>query len=395
MTAPDPVVDRELEAIDAALRAGAATAPHRGRERELQELALALRSEAPKADPAFAASLRGRVEEGFPRRGQARSADLRRRLRAVKAPRVRPAYAAAASLALAVVIAVPLLLGGTLQQDTDESGSVQIDSVPSGGGGSSESGGGLAGGGRAAESAPAQPRDFAPGRGDRRIERSASLTLAAPEGELDRVANEIVAVTDRLGGFVLRSSVSTGAEGTATGDFELRLPARDLQRGLAELSRLGDVRARTQAGQDITRGFVSASDRLEAARAEREGLLRRLEQAPSDTEAEAIRSRLDANAAEIDGLRGRLRDLRLRSDFATVAVALERSESTGGADGDGAGAAGDGIDAALDDALGTLAGSLELLVRALGVLIPLGLLIGLLALGARTVRRRRREQALA
>lgn len=380
MTAPDPLVERELEAVDTALRSGAATAPDPG-ERELQELALALAAESPEPDPAFAAGLRRRVGEGFPPK--------RRWPRALALPRVRPAYVAVASLAIAVAIAVPLLLGGTLQQDTDESSSVQIDSVPSTGGASSE------GGGRAApgdyKPFRAQPRgDFAPNPADRRIERSASLTLAAPAGELERVANEIVAVTDRLGGFVLRSSVSTGAEGTATGSFELRLPAGDLQRGLAELSRLGDVRARTQAGQDVTRGFVTAADRLEAARAERDGLLRRLEQADTDTEAEAIRSGLDRSAAEIAGLRGQLRDLRLRSDFATVAVTLERASEEGGA-----AAPGDGLGGALDDAVGTLEDSLELLVRALGMLIPIGLLAGACALGFRAVRRRRRERALA
>lgn len=372
MTAPDPVVDRELEAIDAALRAGATTTPDPG-ERELQELALALAAEAPEADPAFEARLRERVDQGFPRK-------RRLSLPALPGLRLRPVIGVAASFLVAIAVSVPLILGGgALEQSTDESyeGGGTVEQSRPGYESFSAPGGG----------------DFAPGRPDRRIERSAALTLAAPEGELDRVANEIVAVTDRLGGFVLRSSVSTGAEGTATGSFELRLPAPDLQRGLAELSRLGDVRARSQAGQDITRGFVTAADRLEASRAERGGLLRRLEQAATDTEAETIRTRLDANAAEIDSLRGQLRDLRLRSDFATVAVTLERAAGND-EDGGGASGPGDGIGGAVDDAVGSLAASLELLVRALGVLIPISVLAGALAFGARAVRRRRREHAL-
>jgi len=71
-----------------------------------------------------------------------------------------------------------------------------------------------------------------------------------------------------------------------------------------------------------------------------------------------------------------------------VAVTLERSE---GDEGTGS----DGLGAAVDDALRSLASSLELLVRALGVLIPVALVGAVLLLGARTVRRRRREQALA
>ena len=231
-----------------------------------------------------------------------------------------------------------------------------------------------------------------PGAEDRRIERSASLTLAAPDDRLEDVANDIIAVTDRYDGFVLRSSVSTGEEGASTGDFELRIPASRLQPALRDLSKLGDVRARTQAGEDITREFVSAGDRLGAARAERRGLLTRLESAATDTEAESIRRRLDLVAAEINGLRGQLRDLRLRSDYATVAVTLERSDDEEGSSDDGSG--GDGLGGAFDDAASSLSDSVELLVRVRGVAIAPALLAGLVLLGARTVRRCRREAAL-
>ena len=41
---------------------------------------------------------------------------------------------------------------------------------------------------------------FAPGQRERRIERSASLTLAAPEDRLDRVADGINRLTERYDG---------------------------------------------------------------------------------------------------------------------------------------------------------------------------------------------------
>ena len=55
---------------------------------------------------------------------------------------------------------------------------------------------------------------------------------------------------------------------------------------------------------------------------------------------------------------------------------------------------GDGLGGALDDALGSLSDSVELLVRALGVAIPVGVLALLAWLAARTLRRRRREAIL-
>jgi len=202
------------------------------------------------------------------------------------------------------------------------------------------------------------------------------------------VADDITTITERYRGFVLRSSLSSGEDGGG-GDFSLRIPAKDLQPALADLAKLGEVRSRSQNGQDVTQEFVSATDRLQAARAERRSLLRRLERADSDAEAESIRRRLDLNAGEIRGLRSQVRSLRARTDYAAVSVDLVREGDDGGS-----ATGGDGLGGAIDDALGSLEDSVEILVRALGVAIPLGLLAAALAFAARLFRRRRREAAL-
>jgi hypothetical protein len=332
------------------------------------EIAAALLADTPEPDPAFEAELRKLVQDGFPRK---------RRLPAFKLN--RPLVAAAASVVLAVAVAVPLIA-----RENDK----LIPASGDGGGGqlSREA----APGGAVAESAP-PIEDFAAKRTERRIERSAALTLSAPADEIDRVADGITTVTDRYDGFVLRSSLSTGEDGAGTGDFQLRIPAKDLQPALRDLAKLGEVRSRSQSGQDVTREFVSAEDRLEAARAERRSLLRRLEVADNDTQAEAIRRRLDLNAGEIRGLRGQVRELRTRTDYAKVSVTLRQDGDGGGSSGSGDG---DGLGGAVDDALASLEDSVEILVRALGVLIPLGLLAAALALAARAFRHRRREAAL-
>jgi hypothetical protein len=199
-----------------------------------------------------------------------------------------------------------------------------------------------------------------------------------------------VAVTDRNGGFVLRSSVTSGDGGVTGGSFDLRIPADRLREAVRELSALGSVRSRTQSGQDVTREFSLTRDRLAAARAERRSLLRRLERADTDEEAEAIRRRLDLVAGEIRGLRSQAREVRLRADYAAVSVSLAEDE-------DDSGSAGglNGTSAALDDAVNSLAGSLNLALRVLGVILPLGLVALLAWIAVRAVFRRRRESALA
>ena len=380
MSAPEnTIIDRELTAIDEALAGGRATAGDAA-ERELQELALALADDTPDPDEAFAELLSSRVHEGFPRE---------RRLPRVRVPRLprRAIWATglAASLAVAVVVAVGLPSDPDVEERLssepemrDLSGDEALPPEPARGGATSQS-------------APLPDKDFEPRGRERTIERSAQITLAAPGRELDEVADRIVAVTDRHRGFVLRSSVTSGDDSTTGGSFELRIPTDKLRPAIRDLSELGHVRSRTQSGEDVTRSVTSVRDRLAAARAERRSLLRRLENADSDDEAEAIRRRLDLVAGEIRTLRGQARDLRLRTDYATVSVSLVEEDGDEGGSGGGAGDTGD----ALDDALGSLIGAFNLLVRALGMLIPLGLLGGAMWFAARAAMRRRREAALS
>jgi len=395
----------QLAAIDDALETGAAD-HHDPLTRELQELALALQADAPEPDAGFERELRGRVERGFPKPASSRRPLWRRMM--------TPAFAT--GLVVLPLVLIVVVAGGGGQSDDGGGGG-------GGGGGSvaAESGGhdsgATAGAGRGAAPpavearqqalarAGAQPElesgggsagrlvlppddGFAPGQRNRKIERSIGLELEMPVDEMAQVAEQVTTVTNRHGGFVLSSSVSTGEDG-AGGDFQLRIPATELRPALRDLAALADVRTQTQTGRDVTRQHVTAKDRLQAARAERRSLLRRLELATTDEEAEAIRRRLDIVAGEINGLRSQLRSLRLRTDYAVVTVTLLRK------DGDQGGAVGGSFDDALGDAGDLLVGVAGLIVRALAVALPLGLIALLGWLAGRVVRRRQRESALA
>jgi Domain of unknown function (DUF4349) len=383
----------QLVAIDDALETGVAD-HHDPLTRELQELALALRADAPDADPDFERRLRGRVERGFKSPAATGLRPLWRRI-------TTPAFAT--GLVVLPLVLVALLAGGS-GQSGDESGAGGGAVVAEGGGGDAapaleaprralagtppaQRAADQAGGGSASVVLPPDG-GFAPGQRNRKIERSVGLELEMPVDQMARVAEQVTSVTNRHGGFVLSSSVSTGGD-SAGGDFELRIPSARLRPALRDLAALADVRTQTQTGRDVTREHVTAKDRLQAARAERRSLLRRLELATTDEEAEAIRRRLDLVAGEINGVRSQLRSLRLRTDYAVVTVSLFPK------DGDQGAGAGGSFDDALGDAGGILVGVAGLIVRALAVALPLGLIALAAWLGGRVVRRRQRESALA
>ena len=327
-------------------------------------------------DPQFAAEMDEWVAAGFPRRQPPRRAAwLERAMRGVRTP----AGMGIATTAVAGLVVALLVIGDSAQQTTTPSAS-------SGGAEATTPSDTVAPATefnelqRRAAGGAAAPEPI------RKIERSSDITLAAPGDEFQSVGDRILRITDSHEGFVLRSSVSTGEH--PSGDFQLRVPGDELQATLRDLSALGDVKARNDVGQDVTRQYVSVADRLAAARAERRALLRRLATAEDDSRIQQLRDKLDANATELASLRSQIRDLRERTNYASVNVTLVAK--TGG----GAGAGGSGTDDALDDSLGLLVGSFNWLLRALGVLIPATILGGAAWWGARTLRRRRREAVL-
>ena len=95
-------------------------------------------------------------------------------------------------------------------------------------------------------------------------------------------------------------------------------------------------------------------------------------------------------AGEINGLRGLLRDLRLRTDYAVVSVDLAGTEGDSGSGG-----AGGSFDDALNDAGDLVVGLAGVLIRVLAIALPLALIAGLGWLATSLLRRRRRESVLA
>ena len=392
-----------LTAIDDALDTGTPTEADPV-ARELQELALMLRADSPEPTDAYSEWLDRRVEQGFPKRA------------ASKSPWWRPLLEPAAGVALVgvAVLLVAALAGGLSGSPSDDgggggaSGGSMAESAGGGGGGGAATHAGprpAVGGGDTAALAqrdgrvtdragsgaatvlPPSGGGFAPGRTDRRIERTFALELESPVDQMQRVADQVTAVTNRHGGFVLSSSVSTG-EDSSGGDFNLRIPVTEVRPALRDLAALADVRSQSQTGRDVTPAFVTTRDRLQAARAERKSLLRRLEAATTDTEAEALRRRLDIVAGQINALRGRLHGLRLRTDYAVVTVSLQAKDADEG--GGGAGS----FDDAVNDAGDILVGIAGVLLRVLAVALPFALIALLGWLAGRALQRRRRESAL-
>ena len=407
MSTPETLT-RELAALDDAL-AGRPVDPDLA---DLAELAALVRDERPVPDPAFASSLDERAKRRFPRAAK-------RRLPAFSWPKITlPALGLAASVFLVVVIATSVPGGDTTDQgsggsaSSGDGGSVATEEAPSAdsddsGSSSSSGSSGASGSTQAAPSAgdavgepatiaPSLPEPPRPGGGnadgrDRRyVERSAQIVIATPPRNIDRAAAKIIKVADDLGGFVVSSQVSSGS----SGEFELRVPERRLQRALSQLSAVGKVRERTQASQDITGAVVSVAERLKDARTERRSLLRQLAKATTVNQTTSIRERLRLVSGQIAAAKRDLRSVKRRASSSTIAVQLLADRRAGSSAGDDDDESGWTPGDALKDAGRILEVSAGVLLVAAALALPVGLVALVVWLAMRQAAQRRRERAL-
>jgi len=376
---PDPAVEAELAALDAALRGEAVEPEHA----DLAALVEDVRAQRPPMNPAFAARLEERVASSF---GEDEPAPERpaRRWQAW-----RPALALAVVTCVAAVVVLPAVLVGEDEKLTVseapsavEEGVAETDRLSQG---------------ESRERLEENPQDLAgeslpaPGAPDRAVERITGLTLTAPDAEVQSIANGAIAVADRVEGFVETSTVDVG-EGRATADLTLRVPVDRADDALAALSRLADVRERTQQTTDLTESLGSTQERLEDARATRDGLRNALEDADSSDEVTDLRERLEEARDQVRTLGGSLASLEERTSLATIDVEVRGTggpPATQDAD-DGAWTLGD----ALDDALDVLRVAAGVAIVALAAAVPLAVMLGLAVVTVGLARRRVRERAL-
>lgn len=388
----DPVAQRELDAIDAALRG------ERGPEgmAELESLVARVRAERPLPREDFGRELDRQVADGFARPQQSATSRWKRLL-----PRraLMPALGLAASLLVAVVVAVGVLesRGGMdsprTQRAPDGGGTVaspEIAPAPPTGEIPGRAGSGDT---RPSYVPPIPPMDdrTLPGRRERRVERQASLVLVAPSDRIDDVSDGVIRVTDRAGGIVASSSVQSADDDRAGATFTLRVPVTRLGPTLAELSRLAHVRTRTQSSQDVTASYVSVQERLRESLAQRSSLLSQLARASTASKAESVRARLAIVNGQIASLRSELSNARERTSYASVLVTIEpegRDSSADGAPSDWS------VRDALDDARRVLEVTAGVAIVVAAAMVPLMLIVAGLWLVAARQRRSRRERTL-
>jgi hypothetical protein len=243
-----------------------------------------------------------------------------------------------------------------------------------------------------AVSAPTKGPGFA---GHRDIERSASIVLGTEPGGVTAAASQVYKAVHVAHGIVLNSSVQSGSNGATGASFELLIPSRKLDDTLATFSQIAEVRERHDATTDITKPTVGAAEELADSNASIESLLKELGNSETETEREAVETRLREERRRHAAIEGSLEHLHKRASMSEVSVRIVTDHGAGVTPPAAKSGSGDwSVGDALHDAGHILTIAAGILLIALAVLAPIALILLLVWLANRFRVRRLRERTL-
>lgn len=241
------------------------------------------------------------------------------------------------------------------------------------------------GGGPVAADAPAAAQ-LGPSGDSAKIVKTGSLDLEVRRGAFEGAVDRITSQAIGLGGYVAESTTNESSD-RPSGSLVVRVPAESFDTLLGGIRKLGDVKAASAKGTDVTAQFTDLAARLMALTATRDRLAAVLAEAKNVPDILAVQDRITNVQVEIERLQGQQRLLEDQTSFATLAVTVgEPGSDVIKLEPN------DGLGKAWDDARRRFGDSLEAVVSWSGsaavvlIVALLGLLIG--RLGWIAVRRR-------
>ncbi|MCL4473651.1 MAG: DUF4349 domain-containing protein [Actinobacteria bacterium] len=275
--------------------------------------------------------------------------------------------------------------GGAAMQAQDDATRAALGQVQTG---SSDSASGPAAG--AAEAGPAtgpaaggdssavQP--LPPGQ---KVVQTADYRIEIAPGEFNDKYSQVTALAAKYGGYVVSGDTRSSGEGLASGVITIRIAntADNFSRAQAEIDGIGNVVSRKIAGQDVTDDYVDLQSRLRNAQTEEAQLLALMQKAQTMDEILMVQSRLSDIRSQIEQIQGRIKSMESRTDFATITVDLR--ETAPGQEPS------NGIDWGFAESV-RYAGwlsvqTLNFVIKALGLIVPVALLAAIVYLLAARV----------
>ncbi len=154
------------------------------------------------------------------------------------------------------------------------------------------------------------------------------VNIEAETEELDPFVARIEGKAASLGGYIESSSMYTSSPYYGSGstgrqaDITARIPAKRLNEFIAELEGGSNIISRSRNVEDVTLSYVDTQAHKEALEAEKQSLLKLMNEAKSIEDIMAIETRLTDVRYELESIERQLRSYDNQIDYSTVYINL-------------------------------------------------------------------------
>jgi hypothetical protein len=198
----------------------------------------------------------------------------------------------------------------------------------------------------------------------------------------------IRALAARLGGYVANTSMQAGNAQVHSAILQIRLPSARFDEALAALRPIGKLESTNVNAEDVGEEYVDVSAQVANGRRLEQRLIQILATRTGKlSDVLAVERELARVRGEIDRQEGRLRYLRAHAAMSTLAVTVHEPLPIVGQQGSGS-----VIAESFRQAWRNFVSFIASFIAALGSLVPLTVLLGLLGYGVVRVARRTSRQ---
>lgn len=213
-----------------------------------------------------------------------------------------------------------------------------------------------------------------------KIIRTANMRLEVDDYFM--ASQKVEAYAKKYSGYVSNSDVRADHNNKHSGTVTIRVPEIHFDAVMAELSLLGEVKSKTQSGNDVTEEYIDLQARIANAEAHEERIVKMYDNATDVDEMMMIERELSRVREQIERNEGRLRYLSNKVSMSTVTVYMYEPMPVVKEWG-----VWDSIKQSLNYSLATL----RWMIEFIGVILPLAVFGAIVWLLIRWARRRNRR----
>lgn len=210
---------------------------------------------------------------------------------------------------------------------------------------------------------------------DRKVIERGSIEIEVKD--FDTTFNRVLDIAKENQGFVSHSNTWIDYNEVKRGSITIRVPTSNLDNTEKIIGELGEIESRSRSGEDVTERYTDLTARLKQAELSENRLLDILKSAESVEDLLAVERELNRIRQQIESYQGQINYLDNNIDYSTLSVSLHEPEPIV-----------EQFDVlkSIKNSVNNFFGTILWFIEALGSLIPIAALVGIVWFAIRKVR---------